>query len=103
MVGVHGVHYSIYPKATKMYWDFQEIYQCSSMKRDIKEFVDKGATYEQVKVENQRPDGKLKEFVIPTWEWEEVNLDIVTGLPHSCYQHNSIYVILDRLTKLVHF
>ncbi|MDV3185288.1 MAG: hypothetical protein Q8842_02985 [Candidatus Phytoplasma australasiaticum] len=73
------------------------------MKKDIAEFIAKYATYQQVKVEHQRPDGTLQEFGIPTWKQEEVNMDFVTGLPYSRYQHDSIWVVVDSLTKSAHF
>ena len=36
---------------------------------------------------------------IPTWKWEVINMDIITGLPQTCEQHDSILVIVDRMTK----
>ncbi|PHU23424.1 hypothetical protein BC332_08531 [Capsicum chinense] len=73
------------------------------MKKDIAEFVAKCATCQQVKVEHQRPGGTLQEFNIPTWKSEEINMDFVTGLPQSHRHHDSIWVIVDRLTKSAHF
>lgn len=32
-----------------------------------------------------------------------MNIEFVTGLPHSRRQHDSIWVIVDRLTKSSHF
>jgi hypothetical protein len=37
------------------------------------------------------------------WKWEEVGIDFITGLPRSNRGHNSIWVIVDRLTKVTHF
>ena len=51
------------------------------MKKDIVAFIAKCATCQQVKVEHQRPGGMMQEFGIPTWKWEEINMDFVTGLP----------------------
>ncbi|KAF3662284.1 Zinc ion binding, putative isoform 1 [Capsicum annuum] len=56
-----------------------------------------------VKVEYQRPSGALQKIDIPTWKWEEVNMDFLTGLPHSHCQHDSIWVIVYRLTKSSYF
>ncbi len=49
-----------------MYRDLREIYWCNGIKIDVSEFVAKCATYQQVKVEHQRPGGTLQEFDIPT-------------------------------------
>ncbi|WMV29868.1 hypothetical protein MTR67_023253 [Solanum verrucosum] len=40
---------------------------------------------------------------IPTWKWEMNNMDFITGLPHTHRQHDSIWVIVDRVTKSAHF
>jgi transposase InsO family protein len=37
------------------------------------------------------------------WKWEEVGMDFITGLPRSSRGHDSILVIIDRLTKVAHF
>jgi hypothetical protein len=37
------------------------------------------------------------------WKWEEVGTDFIIGLPKSDRGHDSIWVIIDRLTKVVHF
>ncbi|KAF3625841.1 hypothetical protein FXO38_26150 [Capsicum annuum] len=103
MEEAHGPHYSIYLGATKIYHDLREISWWSGIKRDIANIMAKYATYQQVKVEHQRLGGLLKEFGSHTWKWEEVNMDFVTGLPHSRCQHDLIWVIVDRLTKSAHF
>ena len=40
---------------------------------------------------------------VPTWKWEVINMDIVVGLPRTRRQHDSIWVIVDRMTKSAHF
>jgi hypothetical protein len=37
------------------------------------------------------------------WKWEEIGMDFITGLPWSNRGHDSIWVIIDRLTKVAHF
>ena len=74
----HGMQYSIHLGATKMYHYMREIYWCSGIKRYVAEFVAKCSTFQQVKIEHQKPSGSMQEFTIPTWKWEEVNMDFVT-------------------------
>ena len=45
----------------------------------------------------------MQEFSILTWKWEEVNMDFVMGLPCTRRQHDSIWVIADKMTKLAYF
>ena len=36
---------------------------------------------------------------IPTWKWEVINMDFITGLPRTSRQHDTIWVIVDRMSK----
>ncbi|XP_073061796.1 uncharacterized protein [Primulina eburnea] len=58
---------------------------------------------EKVKIEHQRPAGTLLSLPIPQWKWEHITMDFVTGLPRVRRGFNSIWVIVDRLTKSAHF
>ena len=40
---------------------------------------------------------------MPEWKWEEIGMDFVTGLPRTQKGNDSIWVIIDRLTKVAHF
>jgi len=40
---------------------------------------------------------------IPEWKWEEVEMDFIVGLPRTQTGYDSIWVIVDRLTKVTHF
>ncbi|WMV18994.1 hypothetical protein MTR67_012379 [Solanum verrucosum] len=99
----HSSRYSIYPGATKMYHDLREVYWWNGMKRDIEGFVAKCPNCQQVKVQHQRPGGLSQDISTPNWKWEDVNMDFIVGLPRTRRQHDSIWVIIDRMTKSSHF
>jgi transposase InsO family protein len=40
---------------------------------------------------------------VPEWKWEEIAIDFIMGLPRTQSSYDSIWVIVDRLTKLAHF
>jgi len=40
---------------------------------------------------------------VPEWKWEEIGIDFITGLPRTQRGYDSIWVIVDRLTKVAHF
>ena len=40
---------------------------------------------------------------IPEWKWERIAMDFVVGLPKTMGKYDSIWVIVDRLTKSTHF
>jgi hypothetical protein len=56
-----------------------------------------------VKVEHQRPTGLLQSLQVPEWKWEEIVMDLIVGLPRTQTDYDSIWVIMDRLTKVAHF
>nr|GFA25257.1 putative reverse transcriptase domain, ribonuclease H-like domain, aspartic peptidase domain protein [Tanacetum cinerariifolium] len=69
------------------------------MKVDIATYVSKCLTYAKVKAKHQRPSGLLVQPKIPEWKWENITMDFVTKLPKSSQGYNTIWVIVDRLTK----
>jgi hypothetical protein len=58
---------------------------------------------QRVKVEHQRLARLLHPPKISKWEWEEIGMDLFTGLPRTQKGYESIWVIVDRLTKVAHF
>ncbi|KAF8085082.1 hypothetical protein N665_0681s0006 [Sinapis alba] len=73
------------------------------MKRSVAQCVAQCATSQQVKVENQVPGGLLQSLLIPQWKWDSISMDFITGLPTSPGRsNNTIWVIVDRLTKVTH-
>jgi hypothetical protein len=86
-----------------MYKYVKTIYWWYDMKRDIVEYVSLCDTCKRVKVEHQRPAGLLQPLKIPEWKWEEIRMNFIVGLPRTQAGYNSIWVIVDRLTKVAHF
>nr|GEU98292.1 putative reverse transcriptase domain-containing protein [Tanacetum cinerariifolium] len=60
-------------------------------------------TYANVKIEYQKPSGLLVQPEIPQWKWENITMDFVTKLPKTAAGQDTIWVIVDRLTKSAHF
>ncbi|GJV20684.1 putative reverse transcriptase domain-containing protein [Tanacetum coccineum] len=52
-----------------------------------------------VKAEHQRPSGLLVQPEIPQWKWDNITMDFVMKLPKSSQGYDTIWVIVDRLTK----
>ena len=42
-------------------------------------------------------------ITIPKGKWEVISMDFIIGLSRTVRQHDSIMVIVDRLTKVSHF
>ncbi|GJY14648.1 putative reverse transcriptase domain-containing protein [Tanacetum coccineum] len=102
---MHESHkkYSIHPGSDKMYQDLKKLYWWPNMKAIIAEYVGKCLTCFRVKAECQKPSSLLIQPDIPTWKWERITMDFVTKLPRTSNGHDTIWVIVDRLTKSAHF
>ncbi|GJU37272.1 putative reverse transcriptase domain-containing protein [Tanacetum coccineum] len=77
LAGLEGAHkskYSVHPGADKMYYDLRD-----------------------------RPSGLLQQPEIPKWKWEGIAMDFVTKLSRTSSGHDTIWVIVDRLTKSAYF
>jgi hypothetical protein len=99
----HDSPYSIHPGSTKMYQDLKERYWWYGMKRDIAAHVAICDVCQRVKAEHQRPAGLLQPLKVPEWKWEEIGMDFIVGLPRTRDGYDSMWVIVDHLTKVAHF
>ncbi|KAD4888602.1 hypothetical protein E3N88_20675 [Mikania micrantha] len=77
--------------------------QSSWMRRTNPEYVGRCLTCLKVKAEHQRPSRLLQQPEIPMWKWDQISMDFITKLPRTSRNHDSIWVIVDRLTKSAHF
>ncbi|GKB71286.1 retrovirus-related pol polyprotein from transposon TNT 1-94 [Tanacetum coccineum] len=71
--------YSVHPRDDKMYYDLR------------------------VGIDGRRPSGWLQQPKIPDWKWEGIAMNFVNKLPRTSSGHDTIWVIMDRLTKSAHF
>ncbi|GJU24266.1 putative reverse transcriptase domain-containing protein [Tanacetum coccineum] len=72
----HKTKYSVHPGAEKMYYDLRDMYW---------------------------PSGLLQQHEIPEWKWDRITMDFITKLPKMKSGHDTIWVIVDRLTTSAHF
>nr|GEV23962.1 putative reverse transcriptase domain-containing protein [Tanacetum cinerariifolium] len=99
----HATRSSVHPRANKMYYDQRGLYWWPGMKKDIAMYVSKCLTCSKVKAEHQKPSGLLQQPEIPEWKWENITMDFINKLPRTHSGHDSIWVIVDLLTKSKHF
>nr|GEW16032.1 putative reverse transcriptase domain-containing protein [Tanacetum cinerariifolium] len=79
------------------------LYWWPNMKANIATYVSKCLTCSKVKAEHQKPSGLLVQPEIPEWKWEKITMDFVTKLPKTTNGYDTIWLIVDRLTKSAHF
>ncbi|GJR72256.1 putative reverse transcriptase domain-containing protein [Tanacetum coccineum] len=99
----YKLKYSTHPGLDNMYQDLKKLYWWPNMKTKIATYVSKCLTYAKVKVEYQKLSGLLVQPEIPQWKWENITIDFVIKLPKTTASQDTIWVIIDRLTKSAHF
>jgi hypothetical protein len=73
------------------------------MKRDIAKYIARCMECQKFKAEHRHPARLLQALPIPEWKWEVVKMDFITGFPRTSKQHDSIMVVVEKLTKAAHF
>nr|GEY09613.1 putative reverse transcriptase domain-containing protein [Tanacetum cinerariifolium] len=87
----------------KMHQDMKLLYLWPNMKADITTYVSKCLTCLRVKDEHQKPSGLLVQPETPQWKWVNITMDFVTKLPKTKSGNDTIWVVVDGLTKSPHF
>ena len=100
---VHKSMLAMHPGTNKMYQDLKQKFWWTRMKREITKYVSEFDVCQRVKADNLKPDGILQPLDIPKWQWEKIHMDFIVGLPRTKRGYDSIWVIVDRLTKSAHF
>jgi hypothetical protein len=73
------------------------------MKCKAARYVFKCDTCRKVKADYTKPGGLLQLLNIPEWKWDDISTDFIVGLPMTAHKFDSIWVIIDRLSKSAHF
>jgi hypothetical protein len=100
---LHKNPYSGHPGYQKMITTLRKQFYWPNMKSETTDYLSKCLDCQQVKVEHQHPTGLLQPLPIPEWKWEIISMDFITGLPKTQRQHDSIMVVVDKLSKSAHF
>ncbi|KAF8097486.1 hypothetical protein N665_0287s0002 [Sinapis alba] len=99
----HKSKFPVHPGWNKQYRDLKRYYHWVRMKSDVAEWVTKCTTCQLVKAEHQVPSGLHHNVPIPEWKWDHITMDFVTGFPTTRNRKDTVWVVVDRLTKSAHF
>ena len=72
------------------------------MQHDVKKFVEGCRVCQHAKARNHNI-GLYQILPIPSRPWDSISMDFVLGLPRNQRGHDSIYVVVDRFSKMAHF
>ena len=86
-------------KTTKF---IQRKYYWPGMIREVKNYVNTCQKCQRNKHRQSRPPGQLNVLPIPEARWQNISMDFILALPRA-NGYNSIWVMVDRLTKRAHF
>nr|GEY86852.1 reverse transcriptase domain-containing protein [Tanacetum cinerariifolium] len=86
-----------------MYQDLKQLYWWPNMKADIATYVNMCLTCTKVKAEHQKAFGLLQQPEIHVWKLERITMDFIVRLSRTPSGYDSIWVIVDRLTKSAHY
>jgi hypothetical protein len=100
---MHNVAYDGHPGYQKTVAAVKSHYFWPGLKKEITEYIASCMECQKVKAEHSYPVGLLQPLPIPEWKWDVVTMDFITRLPRTTKQHDSIMVVVDKLTKTAHF
>jgi hypothetical protein len=81
----------------------KRVYWWPGMKQHVYDYVKTCHSCQKNKVDNRKKGGLLKNLVIPDRAWQSISMDFIVGLPKTPCGKDAIAVVVDRLTKMVHF
>ena len=93
-MGHFGREKTLLTLANHFYWP--------KMRRDVDRFVKRCITCNKAK-SKLKPHGLYTPLPAPTTPWEDISMDFVLGLPRTRRGHDSIFVVVDRFSKMAHF
>ena len=86
-----------------MYQDLKTHFWWTKMKKEIAAYVARCDNYSMVKADHLKAAGLLQPWSVLGWKWEEISMNFIIGLPPTQKGFDSVWVIVDHLTKSAHF
>jgi hypothetical protein len=99
---MHNVDYAGHPGYQKTVAAVKSHYFWLSLKKEIVEYITRCMECKKVKAEHRHPTRLQQHLPIPEWKWDVVTMDLIRGFPRKRKQHDSIMVVVDKLTKAAH-
>jgi len=100
---MHNVSSVGHPGYQKSITVVRSQYFCPGLKKEVTNYISRCIECDKVKTGHKHPMGPLQPFPIPKWKWEVVMVYFIINLPKTVKQHDSIMVVVEKLTKATYF
>jgi hypothetical protein len=94
LMGHFGREKTFLMLADHFYW--------TKMRHDVDRFVHHCITCHRSK-SKLKPHSLYTPLLVPTIPWEDVSIDLVLGFPGTKRDHDSVFVVVNRFSKMAHF
>lgn len=74
-----------------------------NLKKDVHKIVERCGTCKKAKLTSQTSQGMFMPLPVPNHPWTDLSMDFILGLPMSRSRKDSIFVVVDRFSKMAHF
>jgi hypothetical protein len=98
----HDVVSAGHPGVNRMLAQVQKQFWWPNYRADVVRYVRTCSSCQRNKSATAKPVGKLNPLPVPTQPWESVSMDFITELPETSKGHNTMLVVVDRFSKMVH-
>ena len=99
---LHSIPYSAHPGIQRTIGKVRKSFFWKGMSGHVREYVENCPVCQMEKSDHTLSKGKLQSTHIPESKWSEISIDFVTDLPVSSRNRDSILVIVDKATRMVH-
>ena len=76
-------------------------YHWKSLRTTVREYVQSCDICQRTKNSTQKPLGLLQPLTPPSEKWSSITMDFITPLPKTARGHAGLFVVVDRLSKLI--
>ena len=94
LMGHFGVHRTLEVLKEHFYWP--------NMRRDVERLCSRCLVCKRAK-SRVEPHGLYLPLPVPNLPWTDISMDFVLGLPRTKRGSDSIFVVVDRFSKMAHF